>query len=362
MKLKILLLTAFIIFNLSVYVVTEINKSERVEISLSSSLNELQTAYKSLQYQEKIIVENTIEYVQQHTMDILSKLPGSTKEEKDHLRKELYDRLILEYKQLQRSGVYQFHFCLPDNRSFLRMHKLQKYGDDLSKVRYSFVYTNMTKKPIDGFEGGKVTHGLRYVRPLFDHNGNYLCAVEVSFSSDYIQNYLTTVNHLHSHFLINKNIFETNTITNDLQYKYVEAAENGEYMLLLTNQHKKQVCVIENKEKLIPSKEKLLKKMDEGKSFSIYVMHDKKEHYGVNNYKEHVDVISFLPIFDTQNKISAWLVSYNADNFITMTIWGVMVVRIVSFFIFLLFVYLAYKIFNQKKRVAGNRYAKNKRA
>jgi PAS domain S-box-containing protein len=361
MRLKLLLLLLFIVLNTVTYVITQINATERVEIALESKLNELEKDYKTIEYQQNIVVQNTLEYINNNVMDILSRLPSSSKQDKDLLREELYNRLLFKYKQLQKSGVYQFQICLPDNRTFLRMHKPEKYGDDLSGVRYSFEYTNKTKKPIEGFEGGKTIHGLRYIRPVFDRNGNYLCALEVSFSSSYVQNYLTTISSLHSHFLVNKSVFKSNTWkTKELNSKYIESAENNDYMLLLTKQHIKEVCVIDNKKKLEPFKNEISENMDKGKTFSIFVNHDQIEHYGNKNLKNHVDVISFLPIKDTKNNVAAWIVSYSQDSFIPITIWGLNIVRIVSFFIFLIFIYLAYKVLNQKNELQKNVFRKTR--
>ncbi len=361
MNLKLMLFLLFIVLNIITYTITEINKSERIEISLKSSLNEIKNDYKSIQYQQNIVVQNTIEYINQNMMDILNKLPDSTEGEKESLRKELYQRLLFKYEQLKKNGVYQFQFCLPNNRSFLRMHKPEKYGDDLGSIRYSFEHTNKTKKPIEGFEGGRTTHGLRYVRPLFDKNGNYLCAVEVSFSSSYVQNYLTTMSNLHSHFLVNKSVFNVNLWNSkELNSKYMESAENDQYMLLLTDQHKKDICVVDNRTKLQSYKKEIREKMEQGIPFSIFVEHDKKEHYAFIYSKDHIDVISFLPIRDTKDKVSAWIVSYNVDDFIYMTLFGVEIVRIASFFIFLIFVFLAYKVFNQKKELENSVSQKTK--
>ncbi len=361
MNLKLILFLLFVVLNIITYTITEINKSERIEISLKSSLSELEKGYKSIKYQQSIIVQNAVEYINKNMMDILSRLPASNEEEKNLLRNELHQRLLFKYEQLQKNGVYHFQFCLPDNRSFLRMHRPEKYGDDLSGIRYSFEYTNKTKNPIEGFEGGRTTHGLRYVRPLFDKDGNYLCAVEVSFLSRYVQKYLTSINDIHSHFLVNKNVFKSNTWkVKELNSAYVESVENDQYMLLLSKQHNKDVCVVENKIKLEGIKEEIADKMKSGKAFSTFVTHDKKEHYGITNFKKHADVISFLPIKNTRNEVSAWIVSYTLDDFISMTLWGVEFVRISSFFIFLVFIYLAYKVFNQKKELQNSVAQKTK--
>jgi hypothetical protein len=47
------------------------------------------------------------------------------------------------------------------------MHKPSKYGDNLTFIRESVAYVNKFKKPIDGFEEGRIFNGFRFVYPLF---------------------------------------------------------------------------------------------------------------------------------------------------------------------------------------------------
>ena len=340
-----------------VFVVTDMNKKQRIDVALKSSLNELQKDYKTIQYQQKIIVQNTMEFIENTQIELLGKLASSNKAEKKDLRKKLYERLYLKYTQLSRNGVYQFQFTLSNNKTFLRMHKPEKYGDDLSGIRYSIEYVNKNKKPVNGFEGGKTTHAIRYVRPLFDHSGNYLCAVEISFSSDYIQNYLTNISSLHSHFLIKKNIFAKKVWERkEIRNEYIEAAENEHFMLKLTTQHKKEVCVTDNKKKLQNKKEEILQKMERGKAFSIFVEHNGKEHYGIEiPYKYHADVVSFIPVQDTHGNVSSWIVSYTTDDFITMTLSSVRIVRIVVCSLYSWHLYILYTKFSPKSRTLNGR-------
>lgn len=139
-----------------VYVVTKYIESQRIEATLTWSLEQLETGYKALLHQDRLVVEVTFENVKQSALDILQQLPHATKEQKKHLRKELHARLQAQYQQLRKQGVYQLHFSLPDNSTFLRMHRPERYGDDLTKARPSVAYVNRTHQPFDGFEGGRL--------------------------------------------------------------------------------------------------------------------------------------------------------------------------------------------------------------
>lgn len=82
-------------------------------------------------------------------------------------REELKNYLEDIYKKLRVFNLRQLHFHLPNNDSFLRMHRPNKFGDNLTKDRKTVAYVNKTKEYIDGFEEGKIFNGFRFVYPLF---------------------------------------------------------------------------------------------------------------------------------------------------------------------------------------------------
>lgn len=69
-------------------------------------------------------------------------------------------------------GVEQFQFHTPPATSFLRLHKPEKFGDDLSSFRFTVVNTNKTGKPTQGLEGGVAGLGIRGVVPVVGANGS----------------------------------------------------------------------------------------------------------------------------------------------------------------------------------------------
>jgi signal transduction histidine kinase len=101
--------------------------------------------------------------------------------ETDKARSAMLRLLAPTYARLTRHNLRQLHFHLPNNRSFLRMHKPDRYGDDLTKFRLTVATVNATLKPVQGFEEGRVLNGFRVVFPLF-HNGRHVGSVEASAS------------------------------------------------------------------------------------------------------------------------------------------------------------------------------------
>ncbi|WP_417670887.1 cache domain-containing protein [Roseibium sp.] len=74
-------------------------------------------------------------------------------------------------------GIRQFQFHLPPATSFLRVHKPEKFGDDLSGFRKTVVGTNAERKSILGLEKGVAGIGNRGVVPVFS-DGEHVGSVE----------------------------------------------------------------------------------------------------------------------------------------------------------------------------------------
>lgn len=85
------------------------------------------------------------------------------------LRRQLYatvspgwDRMTREYQ------VRQLHFHLgPGSTSFLRVHKPERFGDNMDRLRHMIVDVNRDQLPRQGLELGRVYAGLRGVVPVY---------------------------------------------------------------------------------------------------------------------------------------------------------------------------------------------------
>ena len=79
---------------------------------------------------------------------------------------ELYLPLYQRIKLLP--GIKQFHFHLANPpRSFLRVHSLDMYGDDLSTYRHTINAAQQSGKVVYGLEFGATGFGLRGVAPIY---------------------------------------------------------------------------------------------------------------------------------------------------------------------------------------------------
>lgn len=106
-------------------------------------------------------------------------------------RDDLAARTVPMFNELkQRYAVRQFQFHTPPATSFLRVHKPNKFGDDLSAFRKTIVATNKQLKPIQGLEKGVAGLGIRGITPMF-YNGQHIGSVEfgLSFGQSFFENF-----------------------------------------------------------------------------------------------------------------------------------------------------------------------------
>ncbi|SFU03898.1 methyl-accepting chemotaxis sensory transducer with Cache sensor [Halomonas saccharevitans] len=85
------------------------------------------------------------------------------------------------FATLKEGGVRQFQFHLPPATSFLRVHKPEKFGDDLSVLRPTIVETNRTQAPVSGVDQGVAGLGIRGIVPVF-HRDEHVGSLEFGMS------------------------------------------------------------------------------------------------------------------------------------------------------------------------------------
>jgi methyl-accepting chemotaxis protein len=74
-------------------------------------------------------------------------------------------------------GVVQVQFHTPPATSFLRLHALEQFGDDLSSFRQTVVQANQRQRAVSGLERGRGGLGVRAVHPVA-HGGRHVGTVE----------------------------------------------------------------------------------------------------------------------------------------------------------------------------------------
>jgi len=98
----------------------------------------------------------------------------------DRNRDTLRDLMFPVYQTLKTQfEIAQFHFHTPDGRSFLRLHKLDEFGESLS-YRKTIMEAEKTGKGVAGLERGLAGLGIRGIAPIF-RDGVLVGTVEIGY-------------------------------------------------------------------------------------------------------------------------------------------------------------------------------------
>ena len=99
-------------------------------------------------------------------------------------RQKLMELTLDSYTALKgKYNISQYQYHLAPATSFLRLHSLDKYGDDLSAFRFTVLQVNDTQKPVAGLEVGRGGAGIRGVEPVF-YQGQHIGSVEFGLNFD----------------------------------------------------------------------------------------------------------------------------------------------------------------------------------
>jgi len=341
-KLTILFIFIFFILFSSIFYLNNKTKNTLIIQELKASIKELQINFDITTYIYTNDAKSIDTYMSKNKelLSIISQANDANNTKKAILRKQLHNLLLEQYQAMKQKGILQFHFTLANNTSFLRMHKPEKFGDDLSAVRYSVKYTNKFHKPSFGFEQGRVAHAFRNVFPLYykkKHIGGY----EISYTSEFMQKNLLEINKIHSHFLVKKDIFHKKTWgKKDLNLKYINSIEHNDYMFAVEDRFSPKKLKYIQKYLILPNEKIINEKIKKSKKFAIYQKDEDK-----------IKIISFLPIKNIQkNKTAAYIISYTDSPHILSILQTYHLINISSLvFLLTLFYLINRQIISRKK-------------
>ncbi len=215
----------------------------------------------------------------------------------NNAREKLLKKLTPVYERLKKMNIRQFHFILPDNRSFLRFHNLSKFGDDLTDIRESIKRTNSELKSFSGFEEGRTRNGFRYVFPILSSDKKHLGCVEISISFTAIEKELEHLFHKKYAFLISKNVVDEKVFKSEKSnYKNSDLSEFFMY--------EKEFEVLEYHKQI---NELLKTKISEDLMVN--------EPFGLcTKILDICNFVIFLPIKNLKNESVGYIVSYENDD------------------------------------------------
>ncbi len=324
------LFIAFIAVQAVLFFAIKDHGQAKIDDLLKVESKTIQTEYKSI-YKTFEDLANTVFH------GYINK-PEITQIIKNKNREELYSKLQKSYRYLTSIDFKQIHFHTKDNISFLRMHKPEKYGDNLTDFRYSIDYTNTNKTFISGLELGRVVPGFRFLYPLYDDQNKHIGSVEASFAVEAFTKKLTELFNVQTNFIIKKEIIKEE-IFNSSSSQYTTSLESSNYLLLQEDSTSK-ISKNKNKIKSIYSesiKQIVEKKMGNETIFSLSARID-----------EYDKIITFLPAFDIEKKHIGYFVVYHDSSKLTNIIEQTNYEHIIGFLLVLGIFFIFYKNIQHK--------------
>jgi len=294
-KYLYLFLTFLVVQTTAMYIIKQSNLA-KVETLKKHELVKIQMQYNS--------IISTFENLANTVFDGYINKPEIIKSVKEQNREELYGLLQSHYKYLKSIDFKQIHFHTKDNKSFLRMHKPEKFGDDLTQFRYSVNYTNTYLKNIDGLEMGRVVPGFRFLYPLFDENNNHIGSVEASFGINAFTKTLKKLYDVKTNFILDKDLVKKEIFNSSSQY-YEQSIESDDYLLVknsIDNKILKNIDILKEAYNT-KIKDQIKYDLSENKPFNINVK--------INGFQK---IITFLPVKNIQNTHIGYFTIYQNNE------------------------------------------------
>ncbi len=265
---------------------------------------------------------------------ILNALSDINKTNIDERRENFYQMMKGKYKLLKKLGIQQLHFHLPNNVSFLRMHKKEYYGDDLSDIRYSVSYVNKKHKKISGFEQGRIIHGFRFVYPLKAENGVHLGSVEISIDSDHFEKIFENTLFIDAYIILDKEASQEKLFQGMIDKNYTKSLEGDKYLITKSSTQEYQDTLTRYLyENLEDYRVAIAKKLDEKKAFSHIIRNEEGSYIKI-----------FLPIRNIKDKkVVAYFVASKQSNALNGLYNDMLYIKIAVFFFLLLIIYIIHR-------------------
>ncbi|MDA7816930.1 EAL domain-containing protein [Sulfurimonas sp.] len=336
-KVKLIISTIAIILYIAVYSITTNDLAKRTQNILDQQVENLNNNYTIAQDQFRIVSNGVYDTIinEKEILGLLRQAKEFKESSKlGEIREKLQVKLRPHYDNLKKLGVITLMFTFEDNSVLLRVHKPDKYGDDLSNVRYSFSIINRDKVFISGFENGKSSHAFRNMYPIF-YNDEYLGSVDISFSSDTIEKNMLKLHKEETHFIVHKSVFDSKVWISDHKTKYVKSVEHDDF-LFSKGDYRKDYTFDDVE---LNFNKKFKKDIDSNiQTNKLFSLNDMDL------------IVSFLPIRNIQDKkVLAYLVSYKDSKYLRNTLREYKLVNVIAFIIIILIGVIVY--INVKQRL-----------
>ena len=336
-KENIIIILIFSILLLITILFFENSKQTKIDDHLTFLKQQYNSQYKTIYNNFDRLAQNTF-YGIINKEDIYNNIKYAYKKDSKtqaFYRTKLYNLFTSDYSRLTSFNFKQIHFHFPDNTSFLRMHKPNTFGDNLSNIRYSVVKVNQTLKPVTGFEIGRIVHGFRYVFPLHDKNLYHIGSVETSVASSFFENYFEDTYNVDAHFLIKKSIVDAKVFQREIP-KQILSVENDEYYIT-TEKKEEKFHFNTNNFYFTEELQSIQTKMNNGENFNLI----KKMNF------DYI-VVNFIPIANIEGmNNSAYIVLYKKSQIIQQIYYSYYKLLAITFLLTIVFMFLIHLKYNK---------------
>lgn len=287
-RLKVTLIIIFMLLSMVIFLLFNVEKRYKIQQHLEHQSQLFNNIYLATYQSYHTLADTVYNSVLNKPLirDIMQSAHNTS--EQQQLRDKLYYHLYDDFTFLEKEYIRQIQFHLPNQTSFLRMHRPELFGDDLGAIRPSIAHISKTHQFMDTFELGKLSNGFRFIYPLFK-NDVYVGSVEISFST------LSVLTKMMRDYDVLANTLVKKTLTDDcLENKecYVQSPLEEFYF------EKTVLNVLGDKFNLPNNVEEMRKKIGQR-------LRDKKLFSVYNRFQDRV--ITFIPI---SHKITNELVAY----------------------------------------------------
>ncbi|OYT17747.1 MAG: hypothetical protein B7C24_01090 [Bacteroidetes bacterium 4572_77] len=334
----IAILTFIVVEAISFFYIDYQHKNE-ISNYLTEETTETEIKLNAVRDAYTIMIETLFNQIirEPNVLELYSKALDTDSTTQNKIRDSLYNLLIPTYEQLKLAHIRQLIFIMPNNEVFFRFHRPDKFGDDLTEVRYSVKMANQTKQIYSGFEEGRSYNGFRNIFPIY-YKDKHIGVIEISFSF--------AINTLFKHdndvlsLMVKKDIANFKLNTNQKK-KYVQSLLSDEYLQEKEFSHYKNdtANILKQIDKNI--KTEITEKLANNESFTI------NHHINKTNY-----LITFISTKNVEGNPVAYMVSYYKDKNVIAELYEQFFIRhLITSFLLAIIVLVVIQVLLKKQKL-----------
>jgi PAS domain S-box-containing protein len=311
-------LVVFLVFELAVWRTGHFIATVQLHDLETKRVGELSIAYQALQGSYARVGQMALHEATRPAavLPLLAEAATASPTRQAELRDELFALMQPTFWHLRDMGVSQMQFHLRDCTSFLRMHRPERFGDDLTLMRDSVRLVNRTLQPVQGFELGPLFAGLRFVYPLLDQ-GRHVGCVEFGVPMAALTEDMEYFFSKEFAFIIRRDAIQAklepgeqaNYVESDISPAYLydrNAAHPGDHGG--TGHHVDPGVMLRLNAAL---GDRVGERLDAGEVFAAR-----------HRLEGETYMVSYLPVDDLLGRQVAYLVSYERDEQVRRFVWG----------------------------------------